>query len=149
MDPPEIFPQITGLEQMTFITELTACVKGRVDIINVPISAFKDIENILDGKAVRGDLKSYMTDILSMQNKTSWKTSCTLKIVISTPNIIVVDTKTLQAILMRVITTTVHVSQSVLPEESTLLIKNFSVTQQKNDNNDNMTYSVFISLQSF
>jgi len=149
MDPPEIFPQITGLEQMTYITELTACHVNRIELKNVPERAFADIENILDGKAIRSELKLYLEEILSMQNATSWKSSCTVKCVILSPALIVVPLDMLHAIIHRITITIMSVSELVLPNTVELKIKNFSIVQEQATSANVKSFDVYISAIPF
>jgi hypothetical protein len=149
MDPPETFPVITGMDQMSFITELTAFHTDRIELVNMPELAFKDIENIIDGRAVREQLKSHLTDSLSMQNTTSWKSSCTLKIVIVTPEFGIVNVTTLQKIVNQCVNTILAVSKVILPSQSILAIKNFNITQSKTELPENKSYSLFISVLPF
>ena len=149
MDPPETFPVITGMDQMSFITELTAFHTDRIELVNMPELAFKDIENIIDGRAVREQLKSHLTDSLSMQNTTSWKSSCTLKIVIVTPEFGIVNVTTLQKIVNQCVNTILAVSKVILPSQSILAIKNFNITQSKTELPENKSYSLFIYVLPF
>ncbi len=134
---------------MSFITELTAFHTDRIELVNMPELAFKDIENIIDGRAVREQLKSHLTDSLSMQNTTSWKSSCTLKIVIVTPEFGIVNVTTLQKIVNQCVNTILAVSKVILPSQSILAIKNFNITQSKTELPENKSYSLFISVLPF